>query len=85
MPGVPTGGGETILGIRLRNGIRNCGISLLLVDNRRLFRDCSCPVMVAVRTRFDLRVPGIPASAEGEGRGRSGVSSPSGLLDLDNL
>ncbi len=64
---------------RLRNGMRNCGISPLCDDNRRLFKSCSGVERVTARNRLDRSaMPSLPDF------GRSGGgSSWSGLLDLD--
>jgi hypothetical protein len=64
---------------RLRNGMRNCGISPLVDDNRRLFRSCSGVERVAARRRLALSaMPSLPDL------GRSGGgSSLIGLLDLE--
>ena len=81
--GAAAEGGEMTLGKapRLRNGMRNCGISSLFDDNRRRFRSCSGTEIVAVRRRLDLRAkPSLPDF------GRSGGDSwLLGLLDLDDL
>jgi hypothetical protein len=74
-------GGRRLLGMppRLRNGMRNCGFSPGVEDNRRLFRSCSGADIVAPRRRLDRsEMPSLPDF------GRSGGgSSLLGLGDLE--
>lgn len=77
------GAGDLTLGRppRLRNGMRSSGISVLLDDNRRLFRIWCSPEAVEARRRL-LRVASVPCSDFGSS---GGVFSINGLLDVGEL
>lgn len=81
--GGSVGGGEMALGMlpRPRNGMRTCGSSLSLVDNRRLFTFGCCPETVEARARLDRSAFELLPDC---GR-RGGALSISGLLDVDDL
>lgn len=77
------GAGDLTLGRppRLRNGMRSSGISVLLDDNRRLFRICCSPEMVEVRRRLFRVASGLSSDFGSSG----GVFSINGLLDVGEL